>query len=314
MVYTRITDKTTQDSMLQSLLVNRNKLTDLQEQVSSGVKVSTPSDDSSSVVAIMNCTNTLNNIKTYTSNISSASSELSVTNSAISSLVDVITRAKELTVQASSATTDSDGLSAISSEMSQLLDQVTDLANTQYNGKYVFGGLVTQTTPYTTDSSGNIEYQGTPSTGNYEREVQISDGVTTAVNVSGDQLFGQYSYDASTSSYTGSGIIKTLSTLIKDLNTDPADYTAISSHLDEIDSNLSSVTSIQSKLGAVSSKLDMTSSKLADDKITYTTMKSSLQDIDVAQAVSDLTYQETSLQASLKVTASISQLSLLDYI
>jgi len=315
MVNARISDVATQNSMIQNMLTNQTKVNSLEQEVSSGLAVTQPSDNPEATVGILNCTNALNDISTYSTNITSATSELNVTNSAVSGIVNVITQAQEVAEQASNATNGTTQLKAMSDQIGQLLSEATGLGNTSFEGKYVFGGVVTGTPPYTTGSTTGIQYTGTPSTDPYQRNVQIGDGVTATINTTGDQLLGQY-YQTSPGPpavYTGSGLIQTLSVLQNQLNASPPDYTAISSSLSSLNTNATSVETIQANLGATTAKLNMTQNQLSNNKISYTQMQSNLQDVDMAQAVSNLSFQETALQTSLEVTAKISQLSLLNY-
>lgn len=316
MIYTRITNRLMNDNVIESLLMNRSKLNDLQEQISSGKKVSKVSDNPTDAVDILSSQTSLDQIDSYIKNIDSANSELDVADKTILSVIDSVHRASELTVQASNASNGPAELSAINDEIKQIIDSVKQAGDTQFGSKYIFGGRVTETPPFqSTGTPGEIKYTGTPGTGNYQRQVEISQGITVDLNLPGDEVFGQY-YTSSPGPppvITGNGLINTLTTLSQELSAATPNYDNIRSKIGDLDKDLSTLLDAQAKIGGNMARLDMTKTKLSDDQILFTKSKSGLEDIDLAKSVSDLSFQESTLQASLSVGAKVVQSSLLDY-
>jgi len=310
MTYMRITTKLINDNVINNLLINRTKLNDLQEQLSSGQRVSRPSDDPTAAISILSANLSLDQVERYTTNIDNANSELDMADEAILGTIDVIQRAKELATEASNATSGSTELAAIKSEIDQLIEQVKDAANTKFGSKYIFGGQVTETAPYSEDANGNIIYNGTPSTEDYQRKTEIGENITVDTNVTGVSIFGQYVEGDTTKQ---SGLISTLKKLSNDLDSTSPDYDGIKASLDEMDDDLDTLLNAQATIGGTMSRLNMTKSKLEDDEITYKKFKSSADDFDMAKIISDISYQETALEASLQVGAKAIQPSLLDY-
>jgi flagellar hook-associated protein 3 FlgL len=306
----RITNNSIQDSILNGLYTNRSVLTKLQEQVSTGKKVSTPSDDPSATYDILSSNQKLNKIDSYIKNIDHTLSETQTIEDVLQNSLDLIQRAKELTVQASNSTNSTTELKAINVEIEQISNSLKDIGNTQFGSKYLFGGLDTANPPFTSPVDGEVHYEGTPysSSGEHKRYVEISEGIKIEVNIAGDDVFGYYTATA------GSGVFNTLQTLSNELTTDPPDHEAIRSKIDEIDNDLTNLINAQAKIGGISTRLEMTKSKLENDNINFTKLKSNAEDIDLAKAISDMTFQQTALQASLKVGANVIQSSLLDFI
>lgn len=314
MYYNRITNSAMQANVVQNLLTNRNKLNQLQEEISSGEQVQEPSDNPEAAVEILNSNTSLDKINTYQSNISNATSELNVTDQALQSAVSTVTNAKDLAVQAASASTDPTQLKALGSQMEQYLQTIKDLGNTQFGSKYIFGGTNTENPPFQNGTNtGETQYTGTPSTGNYQRNVQISDNLSVPINLAGDQVFGQYYTDPTTNTVVSSGVIGTLTTLTNELNSANPDQNAIRTQLDNLNTDISNLSNSDGTIGATMSRLDTTKTALTNDSNTITQFKSNAQDIDLAKTISDLQSQETALQASLQVSAQIIQPSLLTY-
>jgi len=311
----RITERMMNDNVIQVLLNNRNKLNELQEQIASGKKITSPSDDPNATINILSNNTSLQQIENYTNNINYAISEVETADNSLLSAIEIVHQAKELTVRAANATSGSTELAAINSQVEQLISQLKDLGNTQFNNKFLFGGLDTQAAPFQTAGADGDEivYNGTPYslTGEYERKVEISPNITAVINVAGNQVFGQYT---SGPPEQKEGLFNTLKELSAALTTEPPDYDDIRSKIDDLDDNLTTLLDAQAKLGGVMSKLEATKSKLEEDFITFTKFKSNYEDIDLAQAISDMQFQQTALEASLSASARVLQQSLLNYI
>lgn len=308
MTYMRLTSKLLNDNVINNLFTNRSKLNELNEQLSTGKKISKPSQDPNAAINILSSKTAIEQIDRYTTNIGNAQSELDITDESILSAVDVVQRAKTLATEASNATNGSTELEAINSEIEQLISEIKDIANTKFGSKYIFGGLVTEEPPYALETNGDTVYNGTPSTGNYQRKVEISENITVDTNIAGDSIFGQYVTGDSTKQY---GLLNTLTKLSQSLES--SDFDGIRASLDSLDTDLDTLLNTQASVGGTLSRLEMTKTKLENDNITFTKFRSNAEDIDMAKVISDINYQETALQASLQVGANAVQSSLLDY-
>ncbi len=326
MNYTRISNSYLSETVLQNLLSNRSKLVDLQEQISSGKRIQKPSDDVVASISVLSAKNSLEKIDNFLKNISTAESELNITDSTLSSTVDSTIDARSLILQAINDSTGPEQLSIINDQIKQIIDNVKSLANTQVSNKYIFGGFKTGASPFEEpvplsglSVNGEIEYTGSPDT-NYQRNVEISDGVTIAMNMDGKKIFGEYyasdwdSNPLTLDTLDGEGLLKTLISVANELENTPPDKNILRQNLDSLDSNLSDIQNAQSQVGGVLSRLDLTRNILEDNKINLKQMKSNAEDIDITKAISDLQFQQTALQASLQVSAQIIQPSLLNYL
>lgn len=324
MNYTRITSRLMNDNIIRNLMTNRSQLNQTQEQIASGKRVTTPSDDPTATIGILNSKTSLSKIENYLNNTNMADSELEITDKAILSTVEIVHRVKELTVKAANVTTGKDELTAINGELEQLIQQVKDTANTKFGNKYVFGGVKTEVEPFSNYSNG-IKYNGTPETGDYKRLMEIGDNITIPMNISGDQLFGEcyqdinadnsLKYDAAGNPVmVGNGLLNTLTTLSNELKATSPNPDNIRSKLANLDTDLTNLLDKQAEVGGIISRLGMTKIKLEDDSLTITKFKSSVEDIDLAQSITELNFQQTALQASLQVSAKVIQPSLLNFI
>lgn len=314
MPYQRITNNYMNDSVLKNLIANRSTLIDLQNKISSGKNIEKCSDNVSNAITVLTSDSSLNKINTYLGNISTASAELETADTAVSSAIDSVSKAKELVVQGLNITAGTDQLNILGSQIDQIINQVKDIGNTKYGTKYIFGGKNTDSPTFTTPADGQIQYNGSPN-GTGDREVEISDGVTIPVNLSGDSVFGYYYEDPNNpGTYLQQGLISTLTNLRDELNSANPDKEAIRQNLDNLNGNLATILNAQSTIGGSLTRLDITKTIHENSQISLTQAKSGAQDIDLAKTISDLQAQETALQASLQVSAKIIQPSLMDYL
>jgi flagellin-like hook-associated protein FlgL len=77
-------------------------------------------------------------------------------------------------------------LTQVSDQMDSYLALAMDVANTQYDSKYVFGGTATSSAPYVrTGMPQQVTYQGNAESIKY----QVGDGITSVVNITGAAAF-----------------------------------------------------------------------------------------------------------------------------
>lgn len=320
----RITMLGTSNSMLNYIVSGESKYYDLSEDAASGEKVRKPSDDPFASKSILDVNSQINKLNNYLDNMSIAQNELDVFDDAMSSLTNLVEKATDLTVQAPNGSYSNEDMDYIKIQIDTIIQSVVDLANTQYNGNYIFSGAATSTKTYVTDSTtGDITYQGTPETGSYQRYTTISDGITVAINTTGDQVFGSYKAaipdDPATTSVNESapevavGLLGTLQKISNALG--DYDQAAVSDCLSGLDTALDTVSVARTKFASISNRFQITQDSIDTSITQLKAYKSDLQDADLSEVLSKLTAQETALQATYSITSKLlSGSSLLDYL
>lgn len=197
----RITTLGTSTTMLNYILGAESKYYDLSQEAASGLKVEKPSDDPSAAKSLINIKAQLSQLNGYRENMSTTQNELNVLDDSLASLTDLVNKSTSLATEAASGTYSDKNMDNIKVQVDQIIQSVVDVANTQYNGTYIFSGTAVGTKPYTvaTDANGDITgitYNGIDSDGDYERYATISSGVNVTINTTGDQVFGSYSQTA----------------------------------------------------------------------------------------------------------------------
>ena len=169
---------------------NYNRLT---QQLASGKKVMNITDDPIAAVNIVNTNRQLGQIGTFNENAQLAMEELDTLDDLMELATGYLNRAWDKAVQANNGTYGKSSLEALKVEIDEITKTMVDLANTEFNDNFIFGGANTKLTPYIFDESGNVIYRGTPHENpDYIRQTEVADGVYEVINTTGDKVFGSY--------------------------------------------------------------------------------------------------------------------------
>ena len=172
-------------SSLDSISLNEQTLT---QELSSGVKVNSLSDDPAAAGENVLLTSQLSADDTFSTTASSTENLLQVSDSALGNVVTQLTSAISLATQANNGVLNSSNLQVISTQLAGIRDEVLSLANSSYLGRYIFSGSQGGTQPFTLDSTtspNTVTYQG-DSNVSY---VETPAGQKIQTNVPGDQIF-----------------------------------------------------------------------------------------------------------------------------
>ena len=306
-------------SDIQKNEANFNRIT---AQLSSGKKVNSITDDPIAAVNIVNTNRQLGQIETFNQNVGMSMRELETLDDLLELAGGYLSTAWDKATQANNQTYGTSSLKALKVEIDEITKTMVDLANTEYNDNYIFGGANTKILPYEIDDSGNIIYHGTPyDNPDYIRQTEVADGVYEIINTTGDRVFGYYNGE---NDYKGiMGTLKVLSNSIQevvdareagDTDAEVAGYDKMRSTMDMFSESLTQMTNEQTKFGGVYNRMEMTESTLETNNENLTAYLSQIQDVDIAEAVSDWYKAQYAYQASLQVAAQSMNMSLLNYI
>ena len=198
-------------SRLQANLQAANQnLSRLQDQLSSGQRLTIPSDDPAAASRTLTLQRILAAKDQFKSNIQTNQSFLASSESKLSSVGDALVQARQILNAGIGNATDSAGKQALAIQAGTLVQQVLSAANSQFRGRYLFAGTDTGQAPFSLRADGSLQYNG--STSNILS--QIDAGQFVAASVDGQSALGALS------PAFGSDInpAATLSTNLSDLN------------------------------------------------------------------------------------------------
>ncbi len=205
----RVSSNQYQQVSVQAMLDQQSRLSQIQQQVATGRRILSPSDDPAGAARALELAKSIETIERYSRNADYADSRMRVEEGVLGEVGNVITRLRELAVQANNATVTAEDRKSIAAEVRQRLDQLVELANsTDGNGEYLFAGGQSRTRPFVREN-GEVIYQGDQST----RFAQVRPGRQMATTHSGFEVFmkianGADGYVAvADAGNTGSGIV-----------------------------------------------------------------------------------------------------------
>ncbi len=135
-------------------------LAKLQQQISSGQRLDVASDDPIAAIQIFALNTALARQAEYQNNIKINQGYLSVTDQALGTVGDALNRAKAIAQAGLGATLSDDERQNLAIEAKTLLQSVANAANSQYQGRYLFGGSYGTTAPFSDIGDGIVRYNG----------------------------------------------------------------------------------------------------------------------------------------------------------
>ncbi|MGN0497407.1 MAG: flagellar hook-associated protein FlgL [Lachnospiraceae bacterium] len=142
----RITNKMVTDNSLRNMQKAMSKVSNLNEQVTTGKKISAPSEDPVVAIRALKLRTTCDQLTQYKEkNIPDALNWLDTTQTSIQNMYDRLEDVYDLCVQGSTDTFHTDDRQTIINELRALKDALYKEGGTTYAGRYLFSGYKTET-------------------------------------------------------------------------------------------------------------------------------------------------------------------------
>jgi len=183
--FSRVTDLLQTQVTSQTINETQQQLLTLENELSTGKQVNQPSDNPAAAAAILQLQQTLAARTGWSNNVTAATSQLGEADSTLNSLTQLLQQAQTIASQDASSTTPASQRTADAAVVDTLYTQAMALANTQFNGSYLFGGDEASTAPYV-QATGGVQYvaSGQTLSNAFDDNTQIN------FQVSGDSVFG----------------------------------------------------------------------------------------------------------------------------
>lgn len=291
---------------LDQLSAQRNRLARTQEMAATGKRLNRPSDDPVDYRTVSFLKDGLGQTDRFLRSIDLARTRIATTENALDGAALALSQAKTQGLAAANETNfvSDASLDAIKIQVAGVFDELLSFANVRSSGgAYVFSGRESDTPAFT---SAGAFGSGTAPTVTFTGEasvveVEIDEDVFVGVNRDGQSAF-QGASDAFAA-------VTDLWTAI-----DQKDRPGINAAINELDAAFNNLVLERAELGAGGAKADSFEERLRLQEQDFVSRISFLEDADAFEVYTDLTAQETALQASLQVTTRLLQPTLLDYI
>lgn len=265
--------------------------------LATGSRINKPSDDPAGAAQMVSNTAQTAQADTFLRSINSVTGLLHTADSTLSSVVTALRRAISLGVQGANGTLSNLDRNDVATELTGIQQQLLSLANTPYQGEFIFSGTAT-VQPFVANplSPSGVTYNGNAGTNN----VQIGQNYSLQINLPGSQLFTAAS----------GNVFQSISDLITALQTN----TNISSAVTEVSNAYDHVTGQRVFYGNALNQLQAQQNYLNSEKVDLATAASAISATDMAATSTAFTQSQVAIQADLAVMSRISQTSLFDYL
>ena len=304
------------DAMLNQYNLLAGKQYSLQNQISTGLRVQSASDDPVAMQNTLDYTAAKSAQTQYGANITTLQSRANTIYSALQTLQTVSSRAGEIATAAGNATSSPADLNNDADEINTLINQVVNAANTKdpSTGQYLFGGTASGSAPFTTttDANGNVTavaYNGNSSV----NQSEIGANRTTSVDIPGANTGTGGARGLITDTQSGADFLNHLISLRNHLQA--GDQTAItntdSASLQKDENNIAYQVANN---GVQQNQLTAAATFATNRSQGLAAMISNASSADLMTSMVQLNQAQTAYQAALQSGAKIIQLSILNYI
>jgi flagellar hook-associated protein 3 FlgL len=283
-----------------------------QQQIASGVNSTTYAGfgNQAQVLTATLAANARNSA--YTTATSLATTQVSLQDTQLTSLSSM---ASQLQQAIGDAVANNDA-SSLMTQAQSIFEQAQSILNSKdANGDYTYSGGKTDTPPMTVTSLAQLQalpsVAGAFANGDLQKSVEVADGVNVSYGI--------------TASGVATGLMQALKD-IADFDAGPtgnlnaatsmtsAQSTFLTGEISAVNTVNTNLTSATAANGYVANQLSDAQSQQTSMDTLYKGFASNIQDTNMAQAATQLSLNQTQLQAALQVTAGLHQLSLLNYL
>ncbi|WP_263832874.1 flagellin [Sulfurospirillum oryzae] len=177
----RVTNSLLFNTSLRNYRISTEKLYDINQQISTKMKIQNSYEDTSVYVDAMRLSNEIDTLAQSSDSSSKAKTFADNTDSTLSSFNTSLDQFKAKLVQASNTSNSSTSLQALANDLQGIKDHLINLANTSINGQFLFSGSALSQKPIASDGTykGNAE----------NLTAMIGSGVELPYNITGQSLF-----------------------------------------------------------------------------------------------------------------------------
>jgi len=292
------------------LMKSESNVTTLSTQVASGQVSSSYADYGTKAEAMESARAVVNRITAYQSATKLALTQTDLQNTQLDQLSQL---AQQLNKALSSAASTGDATTLMSS-VQDIFDQASAILNYKdSNGSYTYGGGNDSSQPFTAAKLSDLvaapTVAGLFQDGDAVKSVQVTDNSSINIGIKASDI--------------GTNLMQTIKDIATYANTNPADFSATVS--EAMQSNISTwmtsattaykgINQIEATNGNTYKRIQTAQDTQSTTLDLYKGFVSDIQEVDMTTAATDLSAAQTALQVVAKVTASIDNVSLLNYL
>jgi flagellar hook-associated protein 3 FlgL len=286
----------------------QNRINKTQAQLTSGVRISRPSDDPTAVGDVLHLQSDIGMVTQVTANLNNVKSQVDTASQIVQNAVSLLDQARTLAAQGASTTLSPTERSTLAAQVEQILNALVDDSRATFAGQYLFSGDSPSQPAYDVNlanPNGVDRLLTAPST----RLIQDSTGVVFAVSKTAQDLFDHRNPDDSLAADNVFAAVNSLRVALA--NNDQAGTAAAAASIQTAQEYLNQQGAFY---GAVQTRISNALDLAQKFQLQWQTALSAKKDTDVAAAATDLAQEQLSQQAAMQAQASIPRTSLFDFL
>lgn len=303
MTLTRVSTSFQNQTSLRQLQLSQSNLQGTTGQITTGFRSDRLGGFADDANTLLDLKDVQNNTQSYLNNITTAQSRISASESALQGFSDILEEAANIATLARTENSSSTR-AAIAPSAEALVNSFFDILNTQFDGRFIFSGSNGSEAP-TNDTPTATAFPGLPAPTDYYTgdsnvpRIISGAGTTTEYGVAGNEP-----------------AIAELKAALEALqfgleNNSEAD---IDNAIVAFQSAQTGVSSLLGDVGGQLNSLSQLEERHQNTNLFLEEQISSIEQVDVAEAITQFSQQEAVLQASLAVIARLNQISLLNFL
>ncbi len=293
----RITNLMTRQRRIGDILERQEQLEGARDRVSTGLRIRKPSDSPNEIAELLRARTQVAELTRRRANTDVHLPFMRASEAALGDIMGALREVRNLVLQANNGTVSPEQRQILSEQMARLGERVRELSNTQLNDRYLFAGTNTDTEPFTQGPP--VTYTGNSS----PLLLSLTVGEPFESSLTGDRLlYGRDSTD----------LFQNLAVLETAVRT--GDSGGMAAGLEAIEEDLQNVVALRADMGARLQYVELVRQRIEDHLVSTKGWQSSLQDVDLAEAIVEAKGAETAHEATLMTAAQLDQPSLLDFL
>ena len=269
----------------------------------------------------------------YIHNLGVAKGQLSATESSLMQVNDMGKQAKGDVLRALNGATSKEGRTAVAQNLEETAESMVMSMNAKYGDKLLFGGASTKEVPFRLED-GKLFYRGIDVNTTDPVEIEKLDAMAEETNyldlgfglskdAAGNIIKGT-AYDISNPGISAIGygkdangisqnMVVVLIDMAKELRKNDFDSQKLQQMSNQLDKNMSDNLDKITQLGSTTKFLEDTENRLMDNNLNLNEKIASVENIDLAEAITEFSWAEYAYNAALKVGNSIISQSFIDF-
>jgi flagellar hook-associated protein 3 FlgL len=271
------------------------QLSKLHEKITTGKRINRLSDEPWSSSELHQLRRGIKQQRYYKDAATRGLAMLGTIDTALSSALTLVDRAKSLAVQLSNDSYNAVEREGAAVEVEMMKDRLKEIANTDFHGRYIFGGMNYVSVPF----DNTYAYSG----GTSDALMYVSEVSTVEVGFNGDAVFN------------GNGALAgnvNIFTALDDLETALVanDVDSVRDAIDDFDDAFSQIDVYRTKTG-MSQRISMDMQELSESfEIDLQARLSSVEDANIAESLTMFSLMQTQYEVNLQLTSKMKTMSL----